>query len=55
MSKPMPPMDDFWKQMLDDLNNTTDEEWTQFIEEYERECQPMNENKQLRLERDKHE
>jgi len=21
------PMDDFWKQMLDELNNTTEEEW----------------------------
>lgn len=31
------PMDDFWKQMLDELNNTTDEEWGRFIEEFEQE------------------
>lgn len=37
------PMDDFWKQMLDELNNTTEEEWTQLIEDYEREMKPMNE------------
>lgn len=47
MIKPIEPMDDFWKQMLDDLNNTTDEEWSQFIEEYERENQPMLENTKL--------
>lgn len=35
------PMDDFWKQMLQDLDNTTDEEWSQFIEDYERENRPM--------------
>ena len=35
------PMDDFWKQMLDELNNTTSEEWMQFIEDYERENRPM--------------
>lgn len=34
-------MDDFWKQMLQDLDNTTDEEWSQFIEDYERENRPM--------------
>ena len=37
------PMDDFWKQMLDELNNTTDEEWSLFIEEYEQERKPMSE------------
>ena len=37
------PMDDFWKQMLDELNNTTDEEWGRFIEEYEQEMKPMSE------------
>lgn len=26
------PMDDFWKQMLDELENTTNEEWMQLIE-----------------------
>ena len=26
MSKPIKPMDDFWKQMLDELDNTTNEE-----------------------------
>lgn len=41
MIKPIPPADDFWKQMLDELNNTTEEEWSQFIEEYEKECKPM--------------
>lgn len=35
------PMDDFWKQMLDELNNTTSEEWMQFVEDYERENRPM--------------
>lgn len=39
------PMDDFWKQMLDELNNTTEEEWTQHIVELLK----------LRLERNKHE
>ena len=27
MTKPIKPMDDFWKQMFDELNNTTSEEW----------------------------
>lgn len=31
------PMDDFWKQMLDELEKTTSEEWMQLIEDYERE------------------
>lgn len=35
------PMDDFWKQMLYELENTTSEEWMQFIEDYERENRPM--------------
>lgn len=35
------PMDDFWKQMLDELENTTSEEWMQLIEDYERENRPM--------------
>ena len=35
------PMDDFWKQMLDELENTTNEEWMQLIEDYERENRPM--------------
>lgn len=41
MIKPIPPADDFWKQILDELNNTTEEEWSQFIEEYEKENRPM--------------
>lgn len=41
MSKPVSPMDDFWEQMFDALDNTTDEEWSQFIEDYERENRPM--------------
>ena len=41
MMKPIPPADNFWKQMLEELNNTTEEEWSQFIEEYEKECKPM--------------
>lgn len=43
------PMDDFWKQMLQDLNNTTDDEWSQFIENYENESEvkPMNETTDL--------
>lgn len=47
MTKPIKPMDDFWKQMLDELNNTTDEEWGRFIEEYEREMKPMIETTDL--------
>lgn len=35
------PMDDFWKQMLEELDNTTSEEWMQLIEDYERENRPM--------------
>ena len=31
MSKPIKPMDDFWKQMLDELDNTTNEEWMQLM------------------------
>lgn len=41
------PMDDFWKQMLDELNNTTDEEWGRFIEEFEQERKPMIETTDL--------
>ena len=41
MTKPIKPMDDFWKQMLEELNNTTSEEWMQFVEDYERENLPM--------------
>lgn len=41
MTKPIKPMDDFWKQMFDELNNTTSEEWMQLIEDYERENRPM--------------
>lgn len=33
--------------MLDALDNTTDEEWDRFFEEYEKECKPMEENKNL--------
>lgn len=47
MTKPIKTMDDFWEQMLYELENTTDEEWSQFIEEYERENQPMLENTKL--------
>lgn len=41
MRKPIEPADNFWKQMLEELNNTTEEEWSQFIKEYEKECKPM--------------
>lgn len=41
MRKPIKPMDDFWKQMFDELDNTTSEEWMQLIEDYERENLPM--------------
>lgn len=41
MTKPIKPMDDFWKQMLEELEKTTDEEWTQLIEDYEMENRPM--------------
>lgn len=41
MRKPIKPMDDFWKQMLDELEKTTSEEWMQLIENYERENRPM--------------
>lgn len=34
-------MDDFWKQMFDELENTTSEEWMQLVEDYERENRPM--------------
>lgn len=35
------PMDDFWKQMFDELENTTSEQWIKFIEEFEKERKPM--------------
>lgn len=35
------PMDDFWEQMFDELENTTNEEWMQLIEDYERRNRPM--------------
>lgn len=41
MNKPIKPMDDFWEQMLYELENTTNEEWMQLIEDYERENRPM--------------
>lgn len=41
MRKPIKPMDDFWEQMLEELENTTSEEWMQLIEDYERENRPM--------------
>lgn len=41
MTKPIKPMDDFWKQMFDELKNTTSEEWMQLVEDYERENRPM--------------
>ena len=47
MRKPIPPADDFWKQLLDELDKTTDEEWSRFIEEYEKECKPMEDTKDL--------
>ena len=40
-NKPIEPMDDFWKQMFDELENTTDEQWMQLIEDYERRNRPM--------------
>lgn len=47
MMKPIPPADDFWKQMLEELEKTTDEEWMQLIEDYERENRPMLEASEL--------
>lgn len=47
MTKLIKPMDDFWKQMLDELNNTTDEEWGRFIGEFEQERKPMGETTDL--------
>lgn len=41
MNKPIKPMDDFWEQMLYELENTTSEEWMQLIEDYERENRLM--------------
>lgn len=41
MRKPIKPIDDFWEQMFDELENTTSEEWMQLIEDYERENRPM--------------
>lgn len=35
------PMDGFWKQMFAELENTTDEQWMQFVEDYERRNRPM--------------
>ena len=32
---------DFWKQMFDELENTTNEQWMQFVEDYERGNRPM--------------
>lgn len=40
MRKPIPPVDDFWKQMLDELDKTTDEEWDNFFEEFKQEEKP---------------
>ena len=40
-NKPIEPMDDFWKQMFYELEHTTNEEWMQLIEDYERENQTM--------------
>lgn len=40
-NKPIEPMDDFWKQMFDELENTTNEQWMQLIEDYERRNRPM--------------
>lgn len=40
MTKPIEPMDDFWKQMFDELKNTTSEEWMQLVEDYEMESRP---------------
>ena len=45
--EPIEPMDDFWKQMLDELENTTSEEWGRFIEEFEQERKPMGETTDL--------
>ena len=42
MSQHNKPMDDFWKQMFDELENTTNEQWMQFVEDYERENRPMS-------------
>lgn len=47
MRKPIKPMDDFWKQMLEELERTTDEEWGRFIEEFEQERKPMGETTDL--------
>lgn len=41
MNKPIKPMDDFWEQMFDELENTTAEEWMQLIEDYEIKNRPM--------------
>lgn len=46
-NKPIEPMDDFWKQMFDELENTTDEQWMQLIEDYERRNRPMSETTDL--------
>ena len=47
MRKPIEPMDDFWEQMLEELENTTDEEWGRLIEEFEQERKPMGETTDL--------
>lgn len=41
MNKPIKTIDDFWEQMLDELENTTSEQWMQFVEDYERKNRPM--------------
>lgn len=47
MSQHRKTIDDFWKQMFDELENTTSEEWMQFVEDYERENRPMLEATEL--------
>ncbi len=47
MMKPIPPTGDFWQRLLEEVNKTTEEEWTRFFEEYEKECKPMEDTKDL--------
>lgn len=47
MMKPIPPADDFWQRLLEEVEKTTEEEWTRFFEEYEKERKPMEDTKDL--------
>lgn len=46
-NKPIEPMDYFWKQIFDELENTTDEQWEQLVKDLGWEVKPMSETTDL--------